>query len=499
MTRFPRTAAECYELAAHVTLNTLTRVLKVHRAAATSRSAFHRLMSRAKTEDARVLAQDVGGAAVARSPHQDGPKRATSEKSLEGLVSSLTRGLSGPMSGAARAAMLRASSVAGELISGDPAAVKQAARPAHSPYPRPLRRQSFSERTLLQKQREQRRDAARSPLTSSARGSAPNSVGSASSLGGLPRSGGGAASSGGGGGPSEMEHLGRQSADLNVVMSIVLPVLHEAVAAVEEAISRGASRWQLYGAVPPFCRTLLDAAAATEHRTLLALAAGVGCVQLVEALLTLHQLGVHEVARMSINGETALHEAALSGSLKVCTLLLEHTDLQLTGAYAENADGKTPLELCAEPLHSQLADYAQRQTFAAFLSHYKVRQAHGSHTLNHALPLRPSAHCTRARADALCACVSVPQVEAASVAHVLKRELTHALTARAEAVAYEQALTTTPPNRRRPSTDVFYDSDNLRNLSDLLKHVAASDVLVVLLTPHVLTRPWYRPRATRTR
>jgi hypothetical protein len=37
---------------------------------------------------------------------------------------------------------------------------------------------------------------------------------------------------------------------------------------------------------------------------------------------------------------------------------------------------------------------------------------------------------------------------------------------------------------------IFLDSDNLKNLSELLHCVASSDVLVVLLSPGVLTRPW---------
>ena len=37
---------------------------------------------------------------------------------------------------------------------------------------------------------------------------------------------------------------------------------------------------------------------------------------------------------------------------------------------------------------------------------------------------------------------------------------------------------------------VFLDSDNLRSLSELRHCVAASDVIVVLLSPGVLTRPW---------
>jgi hypothetical protein len=37
---------------------------------------------------------------------------------------------------------------------------------------------------------------------------------------------------------------------------------------------------------------------------------------------------------------------------------------------------------------------------------------------------------------------------------------------------------------------IFLDSDNLNNLIDIPKHVADSDVIVLLLTPEVLSRPW---------
>ena len=111
-------------------------------------------------------------------------------------------------------------------------------------------------------------------------------------------------------------------------------------------------------------------------------------------------------------------------------MLVERTNLQLKGAFAENIDGQTPLDVCQEPFHSKLIALTKEHTFTAFLSHYKM--------------------------------------ETAAHARILKDHL-------------EQSF-----GRGR----VFLDSDDLRNLSELLHCVAASDVMVVLLSPGVLTRPW---------
>ena len=62
------------------------------------------------------------------------------------------------------------------------------------------------------------------------------------------------------------------------------------------------------------------------------LAAGAGCVELVDALLTLGELQVMDVARPSIRGETALHSAAASHNFETCKMLVERTNLQLKGA-----------------------------------------------------------------------------------------------------------------------------------------------------------------------
>ena len=217
--------------------------------------------------------------------------------------------------------------------------------------------------------------------------------------------------------------------ELDLVVALCLPVLEDAIDKLRTALEDN-PQVDLPSLVPPFCRALLESRTAVEGWTLLMLAAGAGCVELVDALLTLGELQVMDVARPSIRGETALHSAAASHNFETCKMLVERTNLQLKGAFAENIDGQTPLDVCQEPFHSKLIALTKEHTFTAFLSHYKM--------------------------------------ETAAHARILKDHL-------------EQSF-----GRGR----VFLDSDDLRNLSELLHCVAASDVMVVLLSPGVLTRPW---------
>lgn len=59
-----------------------------------------------------------------------------------------------------------------------------------------------------------------------------------------------------------------------------------------------------------------------------------------------------------------------------------------------------------------------------------------------------------------------------------------------EARLLQQGLETALEQRQAPCIDAFIDSDNLRNLRNLLDHVRESECLILLQSQGVLTRPW---------
>ena len=106
--------------------------------------------------------------------------------------------------------------------------------------------------------------------------------------------------------------------------------------------------------------------------TLLMLAAGAGVTELVEAAL--HHVRDNEDGKverkMSITmgddaslstvrnvwGETALHAAAAGQTLECCKVLIERTNLQLTGPASKTSDGRTPLDMCVDPFRATLTE-----------------------------------------------------------------------------------------------------------------------------------------------
>ena len=110
---------------------------------------------------------------------------------------------------------------------------------------------------------------------------------------------------------------GTRSLELDLVEAICLPVLEDAIITVRAALETNPNA-SPRAALPPFCRALLESRSAVDGWTFLMLAAGHGCLPLVDALLTLGELRALDCARCSNHGDSALHAAAASYSLPVC-------------------------------------------------------------------------------------------------------------------------------------------------------------------------------------
>ena len=194
-----------------------------------------------------------------------------------------------------------------------------------------------------------------------------------------------------------------------------------------------------------FARSLLMLRSQLAGWSLMMFSAATGLKEMVDVLIRLGELSPQHDQRSacSLRGATPMHAAASAHDYEICEMLLRRTRLPLIGPAATTADGLTPIDAALDPefgarLHTLRGSYS----YIAFLSHYKY--------------------------------------EAASEARIFKEGI--------ERVYRERPCDTEHNIQRDPK--VFLDSDNLKTLSELRDNVRLSDVLVVILTPGVLSRPW---------
>ena len=193
-----------------------------------------------------------------------------------------------------------------------------------------------------------------------------------------------------------------------------------------------------------FARSLLTLRSQLAGWSLMMFSAATGLKEIVDVLIRLgeHSPQHDQRSACSFRGATPMHAAASAHDYEICEMLLKRTRLQLIGPAATTADGLTPIDAALDPefgarLHKLRGSYS----YIAFLSHYKD--------------------------------------EAASEARIFKEGIER---------VYKERACDSELTQRDPK--VFLDSDNLKTLSELRDNVTLSDVLVVILTPGVLSRPW---------